>query len=199
MTGIIIVLCLGAFFLGAVPFGLILAKLRGGVDLRTQGSGNIGAANVTRTLGAKLGLLTLALDLGKGLVPVLAALALLGPTRPIIVAGAGLAAILGHLYSPFLGFKGGKGVATALGVLLALTPLAVIPALIVFVAVTAKWGYVSAGSLSAALVAPAAACLLGYPPAYWGLGLCIAGLIFLRHRENLGRLVRGQEKKWRKA
>jgi len=198
MTGIIIVLWLGAFFLGAVPFGLILAKLRGGVDLRTQGSGNIGAANVTRTLGAKLGLLTLALDLGKGLVPVLAALALLGPTRPIIVAGAGLAAILGHLYSPFLGFKGGKGVATALGVLLALTPLAVIPALIVFVAVTAKWGYVSAGSLSAALVAPAAAFLLGYAPAYWGLGLCIAALVFLRHRENLGRLVRGQEKKWRK-
>lgn len=189
---------MGAFFLGAVPFGLILAKLRGGVDLRTQGSGNIGAANVTRTLGAKLGLLTLALDLGKGLVPVLAALALLGPTRPIIVAGAGLAAILGHLYSPFLGFKGGKGVATALGVLLALTPLAVIPALIVFVAVTAKWGYVSAGSLSAALVAPAAAFLLGYAPAYWGLGLCIAALVFLRHRENLGRLVRGQEKKWRK-
>jgi len=199
MTGIIIVLWMGAFFLGAVPFGLIMAELRGGVDLRTQGSGNIGAANVARTLGTKLGLLTLVLDMGKGLVPVLATLALFGQNKPIIAAGTGLAAFLGHLFSPFLRFKGGKGVATALGVLLALTPLAVIPALLVFVAVTARWGYVSAGSLSAALVAPAAAFVLGYAPTYWGLGLCIAALIFLRHRENLGRLIRGQEKKWRKA
>lgn len=194
-------LLLAAFFLGAVPFGLIVARLCGGVDLRATGSGNIGATNVARTLGLKFGVLTLALDVAKGLAAVLAAQALFpqaGPATALAAALAGLAVFLGHLFSPFLGFKGGKGVATALGVYLGLAPLAVLPALAVFVAVVARWGFVSAGSMSGAVSVPVAACLLGYPPSAWGLALVMAALIVWRHRENLGRLIRREEKPWRR-
>ncbi|MBU2549405.1 MAG: glycerol-3-phosphate 1-O-acyltransferase PlsY [Proteobacteria bacterium] len=187
---------LASFLLGAVPFGLIVARLGTGVDVRTTGSGNIGATNVARSAGLGPGILTLVLDAAKGLAPVLVAEAVCdgGGLAPGL---AGLAAFLGHLYSPFLGFKGGKGVATALGVLLGLTPWAVPPSLLIFVAIVARWGYVSAGSMAAALIAPLTAMLLGYSHVDWGLTVVIAGFIVLRHRENLGRLARGEENKWR--
>ena len=175
--------------------------------MRSTGSGNIGATNVARTLGVKFGVLTLFLDMGKGLIPVLAAGWLFEPTDQMgdlanngfLPAAAGLAAFLGHIYSPFLKFKGGKGVATALGVYLALSPLAIVPALVVFLLVVAKWGYVSAGSLSAALVVPFMSFLLKSPPFYTGLTLVMAAFIFITHRENLGRLLRGRENKWRQV
>ena len=202
MIPVVILVLLISFLLGAVPFGLVLSRYKAGVDLRTTGSGNIGATNVARTLGMKMGLLTLALDLAKGLAAVLAARLLfqsdqsLGALVPPL---AGLAAFLGHIYSPFLKFKGGKGVATALGACLGLTPLAVPPALVVFLVVVAAWGYVSAGSLSAALTVPPAAWLLGYPWTCWGAAAVMVAVVFVRHRENIGRLLRGEENKWRKA
>lgn len=201
-------LTIGAFFLGAVPFGLVLARVVFGQDLRRSGSGNIGATNAARTLGLKFGILTLILDMGKGLGPVLAARFLFasaqaegdpsGASAALIQAVVGLAAFLGHIYSPFLRFKGGKGVATALGVYLGLTPWAVPPAMIVFVLVVALTGYVSAGSLAGASVFPIGAWLLGYPPEFLVLALVFMGLVFFRHRQNIVRLVKGQENKWRK-
>lgn len=202
MIWIALIYIAAAFVLGSIPFGLIIARLSAGVDLRTTGSGNIGATNVARTLGAKLGGLTLILDVGKGLAPVLIAGAVFDQARSaggLVPELAGLAAFLGHIHSPFLGFKGGKGVATALGVLLGLTPLAVIPGLLTFVAVAVWWGYVSAGSMSAALVATVAAYAFGYPPSACGLVLVVTVLIFVRHHENIGRLIRGEENRWRRS
>lgn len=193
----ILLLIICAFFLGAVPFGQVIARLHSGVDLKKTGSGNIGATNVARTLGVKLGVLTLVLDMGKGLASVLAAKCLFDTGGPAAVAG--LAAMLGHVYSPFLKFKGGKGVATALGVYLGLIPMALIPATLVFALVVAKWGYISAGSLAGALVAPVSAAAMGYGPWAWGLTLAVAAVIFVRHRENIQRLLQGTEHKWRKA
>ena len=197
-----LLLLLISFLLGAVPFGLVLSRYKAGVDLRTTGSGNIGATNVARTLGMKMGLITLALDLAKGLAAVLAARLLFESSQTLgawLPPLAGMAAFLGHIFSPFLKFKGGKGVATALGVCLGLTPWAVPPALVVFVAVVAAWGYVSAGSLSAALTVPPAAWLLGYPWTSWTITAIMVTVVFVRHRENIGRLLKGQENKWRKA
>ena len=193
----ILLFMLGAFILGAVPFGQVIARLHSGVDLKKIGSGNIGATNVARTLGVKLGVLTLLLDMGKGMAAVLLAKWLFESEGPAAVAG--LAAMLGHVYSPFLKFKGGKGVATALGVYLGLIPLALVPATLVFFLVVAKWGYVSAGSLAGAVVAPVSAVVIGYGPWACGLTLAVAAVIFVRHRENIQRLRQGTENKWRKA
>ncbi|MFH1134497.1 MAG: glycerol-3-phosphate 1-O-acyltransferase PlsY [Pseudomonadota bacterium] len=186
-----------AFFLGAVPFGLIIARLTAGIDIRTTGSGNIGATNVARTLGAKFGVATLVLDLGKGLAPVLAAQAWLGGEGSgWVPAAAGLAAFFGHIHSPFLGFSGGKGVATALGVYLGLAPFAVVPALAVFLFSVMRWRYVSVGSMSAAVAAAVATWLLDAPGSTQAAAAVIAVFIILRHGENIGRLTRGEEKRW---
>src|SRR5512137_739985 len=146
-----ILLILGAYLLGSIPTGLLLARAAG-VDIRTTGSGNIGATNVYRTLGRTVGILTLVGDCVKGLIPVLVARHL--EMGDAMIAAAGAAAFLGHVYTVFLGFKGGKGVATALGVFLAVAPAAVGAALLVFVAVVWKWRYISLGSICAALVMP---------------------------------------------
>lgn len=192
-----LILSAAAFILGAIPFGLVISRIHSGRDIRSEGSGNIGATNVARTMGMKLGVLTLALDLSKGLIAVLVAQAFF--SQDAAAGLAGFAAFLGHIYSPFLGFKGGKGVATALGAMLGLVPLAILPALIVFIAVTAIWGFVSAGSLAGALTAPAAAFLLRYPAIYCLMALAMAVIIIIRHRENIGRLMRGEENRWRKS
>lgn len=200
MSWLAIIYCLGAYLLGAIPFGLVLARLRSGVDLRRTGSGNIGATNVARTLGMKLGVATLIMDVAKGMVPVLLA----GPVfngwewAGWTAALSGLAAFLGHVFSPFLGFRGGKGVATALGALLATTPLAVLPGVAVFIGVVAVTDFISAGSMAAAVALPPAAYLMGYPVSGWTPALIMSLMIIYRHRENLGRLLRGEENRWRK-
>ena len=140
-------LLVGAYLLGSVPTGLLLARSMG-INIRECGSGNIGATNVYRTAGKKLGIMTLVGDCLKGLIPVLIAQAL--GLFPMWVAAVGLAAFLGHVYTVFLGFKGGKGVATALGVLLGTAPLAVLFGILVFAAVLYQWRYVSLASISAA-------------------------------------------------
>ena len=192
-------LIVGAYLLGAIPFGLVVGKLAG-MDVRTAGSGNIGATNVNRLLGKKLGLVTLAADMVKGILPMMAAgwLVTDPSRRELVVVLCGAAAFLGHLFPVYLKFRGGKGVATALGIFLYLAPLAALSAAALFVAVVYNWGYVSLGSLTAALFMPGLVWLLYRAPAPALLALGLGVLIWLKHRDNIGRLMRHEEKSWRK-
>jgi glycerol-3-phosphate acyltransferase PlsY len=186
-----------AYLGGSIPFGVIVARARG-VDLRTVGSGNIGATNAARALGKQLGAVVLLLDALKAFGPVLVVRLTLahGPHGDAIVAATGLAAVLGHLFPVFLGFKGGKGVATALGVFLAVAPLAALGALLVYAAVYALWRISSLGSL----VAAGAFVPLAWIATRGNRTLTLlAGLLFViivvTHRENVARLVGGREGK----
>lgn len=192
-------LIVGAYLLGAIPFGLVVGKLAG-MDVRTAGSGNIGATNVNRLLGKKLGLVTLVADMVKGIVPMVAAGWLVADParRDLVVVLCGAAAFLGHLFPVYLKFRGGKGVATALGIFLYLAPLAALSAAALFVAVVYNWGYVSLGSLTAALFMPGLVWLFYRAPAPALLALGLGVLIWLKHRDNIGRLMRHEEKSWRK-
>jgi len=203
----------GAFLIGSLPFGVIIAKAHG-IDLRTVGSGNTGATNVGRALGRKWGLVCFFLDAAKGAVPVLAT-GLFGGTLGVALAeqdpGAawwwilvGLATMMGHIYSPFLLFKGGKGVATAFGAFGAMWPVMTIPvaaALLVFLVVRRVSDYMSLASIVGAWTIPTAALLtallqsapigVALPPLV--VGAVIAGLVTWRHRSNLARIRAGTE------
>jgi glycerol-3-phosphate acyltransferase PlsY len=174
----------GAFAIGSIPFGAVLAGRRG-VNIRQEGSGNIGATNVARVLGLRAGLVVLLLDSSKGALPVW--LALRHSDCAWLVAAAGLAAILGHCFSPWLGWKGGKGVATALGVFAVLAPPAALAGIGVFVAVLALTRVPALGSLSGALAIAAMLVLRG-PPAYATLGAVTVALLVYTHRVNLAKL-----------
>ena len=187
MTALLLLLGYGC---GAIPIGVLLGRL-GGVDVRSAGSGNIGATNVARTAGMRLGVATLVGDALKGAGPVLIARWMTGDLA--MAAATGLAAVVGHVFPISLRFAGGKGVATALGVVLALCPRAAAASVLVFAGVVAGTGYVSVGSMVAALVAPVAMALTGAPPPVVGAGLAMAALIVLRHRDNLRRLRAGTE------
>lgn len=189
-----ILLLIGAYLLGSVPTGLLLARACG-VDIRATGSGNIGATNVYRTMGRKIGIFTLVGDCLKGVVPVVAAKALAFP--PPWVAAVGLAAFLGHVYTVFLRFKGGKGVATALGVFLAAAPLALVGALAVFAAVLYRWRYVSAASIAAAAVIPFCVALTTGRKELVAMSVVIAAIVIFRHRENIKRLRAGTENRFK--
>ena len=189
-----------AYLLGSVPFGLILAKLFGGTDVRKAGSGNIGATNVARVVGPAAGILTLLLDGAKGAAAVIAAARLSNDSATWMMI-AGFAALVGHCYPVWLKFKGGKGVATAAGMFLALCPWACLSAVILFVLVVAYWRYVSLGSVSAAAAMP----LLTYffwaprfaPPLVITIGtLASALLIIYKHKGNIQRLIDGVEPKF---
>ncbi len=186
------------YLLGSIPFGLIVARRLAGVDVRRTGSGNIGATNVTRAAGRKLGLVTLVLDVAKGGLPVAAAALFLGrPGEPGPWAAAtGIAGMLGHVFPPWLRFRGGKGVATALGIFLALSPLSALAALVGFAAAFAASHIVSVGSLvGAACGALAAAALHGREsPVTWA-ALAMLVVVVARHRTNLARLARGEERR----
>jgi glycerol-3-phosphate acyltransferase PlsY len=188
-----ILLILFAYLLGSIPTGYILGYFSG-VDVRKAGSGNVGATNVARVAGKKLGLLTLIGDAAKGVVPVCLARAV-GFGDDVAVLAA-LAAFLGHLYPVFLKFQGGKGVATALGALAALAPAAAVVLLAVFLIVFAAGRIVSLASMLAAAAAPAAVWLLGYPPSMAALAATMALYIIWRHRENIRRLMSGAEPKF---
>ncbi len=179
-----------AYLCGSIPTGVLLSRRRG-VDPRDVGSGNIGATNVARAAGATAGLLTLAGDLLKGLVPVL--LARRVGLSNAAVAVVGLSAFVGHLYSCFLGFDGGKGVATALGVLLGAAPLAAVVLVGVFIATLAATRFVSLSSLVAAGLASPLLAALGYPTATVTIGILTGALIAFRHRDNIRRLRFGTE------
>ncbi len=178
-----------AFFVGAIPFGILVSRAFYGTDIRNAGSGNIGAANALRTLGKRGALAVLALDALKGFAPVLAAGAL-GGTLPATLAA--LAAVVGHCWSPFLGFKGGKGVATLLGTVIALWWPAGIAFALVWLAAVLACGYASVGSM---LGAVAMAPVLWFGLGREGLvyGIVSALIIIYRHRDNLERLRHGTE------
>ncbi|APX89577.1 acyl-phosphate glycerol 3-phosphate acyltransferase [Brevirhabdus pacifica] len=177
------------YLLGSVPFGLVMTRLFGLGDLRRIGSGNIGATNVLRTGNKTAAFLTLVLDAGKGAIAVLLARALLGEDAAQI---AGFFAFLGHCYPATLGFKGGKGVATFLGTLLALYWPAGLAACGVWLVMAAIFRISSLAALVAAAAAPLLLYLLGMPQAVL-FGAALAALIFLRHRANIARLVTGTE------
>jgi len=190
-----VIIIVFAYLIGSIPTGLLLAKAFGGVDIRETGSGNIGATNVYRTLGRKVGLLTLIGDCLKGVIPVVAAICLGLPG--FWIAAVGLAAFLGHVYTVFLGFKGGKGVATALGVFLAASPLSVVAALVVFSLVLYKWRFVSLASVTAAACMPLLVTLISGKPETVAMTIVIAVIVIYRHRENIKRLRAGTESKFR--
>jgi acyl phosphate:glycerol-3-phosphate acyltransferase len=191
-----------AYLLGSIPFGYLLVRLSVGGDVRETGSGGTGATNVTRSAGKGVGLLTLLLDALKGAAAVLVARAVLGEGDEWWVCAAAVAAVLGHVFPVWLSFRGGKGVATGLGVFLVLAPLATLCALFVFVVVVWLWRYVSLGSMTAAVVLPLAAWALGAlgvgdRAALPVLAVAVTGaaLIVFMHRANIGRLLRGEESK----
>jgi glycerol-3-phosphate acyltransferase PlsY len=207
---------LAAYVIGATPFGVLLARAKG-VDLRASGSGNVGATNVGRVLGRPWGYACFVLDVAKGLLPVLAVGAMLGVLHPrdgqmpepflqaawlLVACGA----ICGHVFSFYLGFRGGKGVATGLGVVLGIWPYFTVPglaALAIWVALTLTTRYVSVGSIAAAgafVPLVAGYCMIRHwPPAdLWPLLAFASGmvaLIILRHRTNISRLLQGTENK----
>ena len=187
-------LLIAAYLLGSIPTGLLLAKAAG-VDIRATGSGNIGATNVYRTLGRSVGVLTLVGDCLKGLLPVLLARYLQLPD--LWVAAIGLAAFMGHVYTIFLGFKGGKGVATALGVFLGISPMSVGGAVLLFVAIVWWSRFVSLGSISAAAVMPLLVAMLDRRPPMVLMTVIVAGLVVWKHRENIKRLRDGAESKFK--
>ncbi len=191
---------LPAYILGSIPFGLILAKLFGGTDVRKGGSGNIGATNVARVIGPVAGILTLILDVAKGSAAVLLAARLSQDSATWMMIAA-LAALAGHCFPIWLKFKGGKGVATAAGMFLVLCPLAFLGSVILFVLVVVFWRYVSLASISAAAAMP----LLMYflwaprhaPPLVITFGsLAAAVLIVCKHAGNIRRLAEGVEPKF---
>jgi glycerol-3-phosphate acyltransferase PlsY len=185
------VLVVAGFLLGAVPFGWIVHRLRTGGDLRLAGSGNIGATNVVRSVGLAAGLGVLALDLAKGAAPVLLARHLAAPRSAVVLVG--VAAVLGHVFSPYLGFRGGKGVATSLGVFAVLAPVEAAVGVAVFAAVLAVTRYVSLSSLAGTLTVPVQLAVAGGPGAELWASVGLWLVVFWRHRDNLDRLWRGSE------
>ena len=190
----LLMLLVGAYLLGSIPTGLLLGKAYG-IDVRKEGSGNIGATNLYRTVGRKVGIMTLAGDCLKGMLPVLAVKDSALPLES--AAWVGLAAFCGHVFSVFLRFRGGKGVATALGVFLALSPLAVAIALGVFLVLLLIWRYVSLGSIGAAAVMPIAAWALGEGRVVGVVTMIVAVIVIFRHTENIRRLVAGTESRFK--
>ena len=182
---------LAAYLLGSVPFGMVVAKAMGLGNLREIGSGNIGATNVLRTGSKKAALATLVLDAGKGIVPVLLARAYLGEDAAQVAA---LGAFLGHLFPVYLKFKGGKGMAVFLGVILALNFWAGLAACAAWLATAFIFRMSSLSSLVAAASTPVWLYLFGMPAAVW-LGVVLAVLVWVRHHENIKRLLKGEEPK----
>lgn len=202
-----------AYLVGAIPFGLLIGLARG-VDVRIQGSRNIGATNVGRVVGRKWGYLCLVLDVLKGLIPVLCASLWLraeqGPQRQLVLLAVALAAVLGHVFPVYLKFRGGKGVATTVGVALGLWPaytIAMGVALVAYAAVRFTTGVVSAGSLTIAVVFPLAffvyTRVMHLPLAqHWPLqtvAILLGLVLIVRHRDNIRRLLSGRERTLRAA
>lgn len=188
------------YLVGAIPFGLVIGKMAG-IDVRKEGSCNIGATNVNRVLGRKLGALTLLCDCAKGFLPMWLAGSFLpeSASREFVVVLTGVMAVVGHMFPVYLRFSGGKGVATGLGVFLFLSPPTIAISLVVFLASVKFSGFVSVGSLVASALAPLWLYLLGASKLAIGSATVIAVLIWAKHHENIKRLIHGQEKPWKKT
>jgi acyl phosphate:glycerol-3-phosphate acyltransferase len=192
-----VVWLLASYFMGAIPTSHLLSRLFAGIDLRQHGSGNLGATNLYRVLGWKYAVPAAVVDIAKGAIPVL----LFAPQvsgSQLFALACGVAAILGHVFSLFVGFKGGKGVATAAGVMLGLAPLALAISAVVWAVLVRVTGYVSVGSIAAAAVLPLAVYLLEdstSPTLLWIAAAIAAGVILL-HRRNIQRLLKGTENRF---
>lgn len=184
-----------SYLIGAIPTGVVLTRMMGGEDVRKSGSGNIGATNVYRVAGRTMGILTLVGDCLKGVLPVVVASNYfeLGASQIALVA---LAAFLGHCYPVYLGFKGGKGVATALGIFLVLSPLSVLGVLGIFIAVLYFWRFISLASISASAAVPFLVLLFEQSTPLVLVSLVIASFVIWRHRENIARLRSGTENRF---
>ena len=198
-----ILIALFGYLLGSVPTGLLLTKLFSKVDPRKTGSKNIGATNIFRTAGKALGILTLVGDVLKGVIPTVIVMHLVpadqwGLSRDVWIALAGLSPFLGHVFSIFLGFKGGKGVATALGVYLPISTISVLIEFLIFAGIVWKWRYISLGSITCAITIPILiAFFRNESQAYFIVSVMIAALILYRHQSNISRLLQGTESKWK--
>ena len=193
-----VAIVLAAYAIGGIPWGVIVARLTGGPDPRTIGSGRTGGANVMRALGPRLALLSGILDMLKGTVAVLLARVLGAGVEVEVLAG--LAVIIGHSRSPFLGFSGGRGVSAAFGAALVLGPLAAVVTLAVFIATLAITRYTSVASLTGAAIGGVAFTVqilaTGMPLALLGFSIGAPVLVWLFHLDNIGRLLRGEERKF---
>jgi len=209
MTSSFIILIVASYLLGSVPFGVLIAKAHG-KDLRSIGSGNIGATNVSRALGKKWAYICFILDCLKGLVPMLAAKPLATPltvTTLSLWLTVGCAAILGHIFPVYLKFKGGKGMSTCMGIILGLYPYYTLPGLIAFiiwVICVLLWRYVSLASIIAAVIFPISLITAIFSFQNWHLAdlwpliivaLALSALVIVRHVENIKRLLEGSEHK----
>ena len=191
----ILILCLLAYLCGSIPFGMLLAKTQN-IDIREHGSGNIGATNVTRIIGKKLGFITLVGDVLKGWIIVF--LASQWFEKPILIALAGFMVFFGHLYSIFLRFKGGKGVATGLGIFSFIMPLPTLFSSGIFVLILKLSGYVSLSSILAAISLPILGIFFKIPLPYIYLASIVGLFTLQKHHENIIRIVQGTEAKFLK-
>jgi glycerol-3-phosphate acyltransferase PlsY len=184
-----------AYILGSIPFGYLIVRWQRGIDVRATGSGSIGATNVMRNLGIVGFVATFILDAGKGLLAVMLA-SKMTLENPTWVAAAACAAVFGHCFPVWLKFRGGKGVATGVGVFIALAPWQVVLVLVIFAVVVAIWRYISLGSIVATAAFPVLVHFMKHPPLQLVLGAAAAALIIIaRHHANIARLFKGTENK----
>jgi glycerol-3-phosphate acyltransferase PlsY len=187
-----VLLMLFGYLAGGIPTGYLVVKRLKGYDIRTRGSGNPGTANVYRNAGALAGSITLVVDALKGFAPVFLSITL-QPRRPELAIACGAAAIVGHNWTPLLGFKGGKGVATSAGVFLALLPWPMSATLVAFILAVKLSGHISVGSMSAAVALPIFAVLFGARQAYCIAAAVAGALIIYKHVPNIKRLLENRE------
>lgn len=190
----LILLYIFSFILGGVPFGYLIGKYIYNVDIRSKGSGNIGATNVFRTLGTIPGLVVFATDLLKGAVPVLIGRAMGLPRELFLLAGA--LSVLGHCFSPFLSFKGGKGVSSTYGMMVAFDPVVAILSLLVEGGIIAIWGYVSLGSIVSVICMVLFLIIRGHNFFSILIMALTALLVIIRHKDNIKRLLEGKENRF---
>ena len=184
-----------AYLLGSIPFGYLIVRWQRGIDVRSTGSGSIGATNVMRNVGIVGFVATFLLDAGKGWLAVLLA-SKMTSDDPTLVAAAAFAAVLGHCFPFWLHFRGGKGVATGVGVFIAIAPWQVVLVLVIFAVVVAIWRYISLGSIVATAAFPILVHFMKHPPFQVVLGAAGAALIIIgRHHANIARLLKGTENK----
>jgi len=186
-----IILVVVAYLLGSIPFGYLIVRRKSGADIRETGSGGTGATNVSRRAGKAAGVLTLLLDAAKGSVAVLIARAVSGDDW--VIAAAAIAVLVGHIFPVWLGFRGGKGVATGVGIFLVLAPIALLCAGVVFVAIVVLTRYVSLGSMTAAVLIPVLVWLQSDSQTLLVAAVAGAVLIVFAHRGNIQRLASGTE------
>lgn len=193
----LILFSISAFILGSIPFGVIISRFTTGIDITKQGSGNIGATNVARSLGIKWGMVTLVLDFFKGFIPIYLCQRIFNwPEMSILIIG--LTSLLGHQFSIFLKFHGGKGVSTVFGVFMAISPFTAIIAFIIFSGIVYRFDYVSLASIIAVSTTPVLLLIEMKPIVYIIGGIVMAALICLKHKGNIQSLLKGEERRWRK-